>query len=507
MVDGVEAPRSQSQLASAVPQPATLAAILVLDIYKSGQISPSHPVELGNLAEVLRARAAQASGMLGKQETRGDGLLQCFSDALAAAACAMSLRHLLEDPVWRLQGISAQARIALHVGHVLIQKDEFTSGDSHRVACRLESIVDPGAIWTSAAFAEALEQRAPRTALTTRYLGLKSLPKNDGQLECYELIDRSLSTPGRSQTSIPSYQPQDDPLANCQLLLRSNDETDQIAAIQALVAIGSWPAMRLLAECAASRASEPRFRGRCLAALKQIADPELAPLLGRIVDMEDVLSLKRHAIEVFGACADSNGIDKLSELASQRNTVSATREAALLALRHLKDASIGPVLIDALGDEDPDLINAACVAASTRRMTKKLADCLIALAKRENVSDDIQEIALEAFLSGGPDRRYLDDLIRLAEDTNRSSQLRIQAVEALADIGSERALAALQEISDRPSDVMRKVALASTLAVQAKPTPTRIRMRAQQPDSRINEVLLSRVQSNPFSDDHLSDIA
>ena len=200
--------------------------------------------------------------------------LQCFSDALAAAACAMSLRHLLEDPVWRLQGISAQARIALHVGHVLIQKDEFTSGDSHRVACRLESIVDPGAIWTSAAFAEALEQRAPRTALTTRYLGLKSLPKNDGQLECYELIDRSLSTPGRSQTSIPSYQPQDDPLANCQLLLRSNDETDQIAAIQALVAIGSWPAMRSIG-CVRSLSErvEPRFRGRCLAALKQIADP------------------------------------------------------------------------------------------------------------------------------------------------------------------------------------------------------------------------------------------
>lgn len=502
MVEKINEPRSQDVLAAAVPAPATLVAILVLDIVESRRISPEHPTTLSEITEALRDVVERVPQTYGKQETRGDGLLQCFSDALAAAVCAVSLRHVLENPVWRLRGVSVRARIALHLGHVRLQQDGVPTGDSLRVACRLEPIVEPGAIWTSAAFSGALETREPKVGLETRYLGLKTLPKDDGDLVCYELIDTNRPV---TDAAVP-YQPQDDPLANCQRLLRSDDEADQIAAIQALVSIGTWPAMKLLVNCARSDKNEPPLRRRCLSALHRMAEPDLTTLIGSIVDTEQVLSLKCLSIEVLGACASPDAIEKLSHLASDKTTAPAVREAALLALRHLPDASLDQVLTEALKDKNPDLVNAACVAASTRKLSESLADRLIGLAKSDDTPESIREIALEAFLARGSEGRYLGDLIELAKDPEKSSQLRMLALEELADVGSGSALAALQEIAEQPSDTMRKAALAFVLAVKSKPTPTHIRMKAQPSESRIKEVL-SRIEGRSLTDRYLSDIA
>jgi class 3 adenylate cyclase/HEAT repeat protein len=502
VVEEISEPRSQHVLAAAIPAPAALVAILVLDIEKSRQISPNDPTTLSDITYALRNLAKQVPQAFGKQEPRGDGLLQCFSDALAAAVCAVSLRHLLEDPAWRLRGVSVRGRIALHLGHAQLQQDGLAFGDSLAVASRLEPIVEPGAIWTSAAFAEALEQRVPKVGLTTRYLGLKTLAKDDGDLVCHELIDTNRPVPGAAL----SYQPQDDPLANCQRLLRSDDEADQIAAIQALVSIGTWAAVKLLVNCARSDKNEPPLRRRCLTALQQLAEPDLATLIGSIVDAEQVLSLKRLSIELLGACASPDAIEKLSHLASDKTPSPAVREAALLALRHLSDASLDQVLTDALKEKNPDLVNAACVAASTRKLSESLADRLISLAKSDGMPESIREIALEAFLARGSEGRYLNDLIELAKDPEKSSQLRMLALEELADIGSGSALVALQEIAEQPSDTMRRAALAFVLAVKSKPTPTHIRMKPKPSESRINEVL-TRIEGRTVTDRYLSDIA
>ncbi len=495
-------PRSQGVLAAAVPAPATLVAIVVIDIVESRRISREHPTIFSDITGALRDVVKQVPQAFGEQQPRGDAILQCFSDALAAAVCAVSLRHVLENPVWRLRGVSVRARIALHLGHVRLQQDGIADGDSLRVACRLEPIVEPGAIWTSDAFAAALETRELKVGLETRYLGLKTLPKDDGTLVCYELID----TKRPLAATALSYQPQDDPLANCQRLLRSDDEADQFAAIQALVFIGTWPAMKLLVNCARSDKNELPLRRRCLTALHQMVEPDLATLIGSIVDTEQVLSLKCLSIEILGACASPDAIEKLSHLASDKSTVSAVREAALLALRHLPDASLDQVLTEALKDKNPDLVNAACVAASTRKLSESLADRLIGLAKSDDMPESIREIALEAFLAKGSEGRCLDDLIELAKDPEKSSQLRMLALEELADVGSGSALAALQEIAEQPSDTMRKAALAFVLAVKSKPMPTRIRIKAQPSESRIKEVL-SRIEGRYLNDRYLSDIA
>jgi HEAT repeat protein len=242
-------------------------------------------------------------------------------------------------------------------------------------------------------------------------------------------------------------------------------------------------------------------------ALQQIAEPDLVPYLQRIIDAEEVLSLRRLAIEVLGACASADSIEELSRLADPETANPAIREAALLALRHLPDASIGKVLMKALKDENPDLVSAACVAASARRLTAPIANALINLVKDDEVSDAIQEIALEAYLAKGSDHRHLQDLIQLAKDVNKSPQLRVLALENLADVGSEPALTALQEIAGQESDIMRRAALAFALAVQLKPAPTHLRTKSRQAVSRINEVLLSRVEGNPLSDRYVPNIA
>jgi HEAT repeat protein len=164
-------------------------------------------------------------------------------------------------------------------------------------------------------------------------------------------------------------------------------------------------------------------------------------------------------------------------------------------------------LIKALEDENPDLVNAACVAASTRKLMKTLADSLIGLVKDDEMPNSIREIALEAFLTRGSDHRHLDDLIGLAKDSNKSPRLRMLALEDLADVGSEPALTALQEIAEQDSDIMSKAALAFALTVQSRPTPIRLRPKSQQSESRIKEVLLTRVEGRPPSDGYLPDIA
>jgi class 3 adenylate cyclase/HEAT repeat protein len=507
MVEDTEAQRSQRQLRAAVPDPATVAAILVLDIHQSRRISPVQPTALSDVTEALRDRAREMPQRLGKLQDHGDGLLQCFSDVVAAAVCAVSLHHLLNDPVLHQGKLSIRARIALHLGHIILKRDGGTGGDALRIASRLEPIVEPGQTWTSAAFADVLRQLMPNVGLATRYLGLKMLAEGDGSLECYELIDTTLQVSGDAHTAALIYQPQDEPLANCQRLLGSRYDADQNAAIQALVSIRTWSAVKLLVDFAGAKESEPTLRRRCLIALQQIAEPDLVPHLQRIIDEEEVLSLKRLAIEVLGACACADAIERLSQLASPETATPAIREAALLALRHLPDASIGKVLIKALQDENPDLVSAACVAASTRRLTTLVADALIDLVRDNKTSDAIREIALEAFVAKGSDHRHLQDLIELAKDVNKSPQLRMLALENLADVSSEPALNALQEIAAEQSDIMRRAALAFVLAVQLKPTPTRLRTKSQQSASRIKEVLLSRVEGNPLNDRYLSDIA
>jgi HEAT repeat protein/class 3 adenylate cyclase len=506
-MEDTEADRSQRQLAAAVSDPAILAAILVLDIHQSSQVSPVLPTALSDVTLALRERAKKAPQTLGKLQDRGDGLLQCFSDVLAASVCAVSLHHLLDDPVLHLGKLSIQARIALHLGHIILKSDGGTGGDALRVASRLEPIVQPGQTWTSTAFSEALKQRTPNGGLATRYLGLKMLAEGAGSLECHELINTTQQVPGDAYTAALAYQPQDEPLANCQRLLGSHHEADQNAAIQALVSIGTWSAAKLLVDFAGAKGSEPPLRRRCLTALQQIVEPDLAPHLNRIIGAEKVLSLKRLAIEVLGTCASADAIEELSKLADDKNAAPAIREAALLALRHSPDASIGNVLIGALSDKNPDLIRAACVAASTRMLTDAVADSLIELVKNEKASDAIQEIALEAFISQSSDHRYLQDLIDLAKNINRSPQLRMLALENLADIGSDPALTALQELAGQSSDIMRRAALAFALAVQLKPTPTPLRTKNRQSVSRIREVLQSRVEGNLLGDSYLTDIA
>jgi class 3 adenylate cyclase len=103
----------------------------------------------------------------------GDGILALFESSIDAVRCALTIQtRLAATPK-----VSAlRFRIGIHLGEVLFQ-DEQPFGESIVIACRLESLAEPGGVLISASVMDAVASRVSATFVEMGVRSLKHSPR------------------------------------------------------------------------------------------------------------------------------------------------------------------------------------------------------------------------------------------------------------------------------------------------------------------------------------------
>lgn len=115
----------------------------------------------------------------------GDGVLAQFDSAYNAARCAIEIQKKAKSE------LNGKLRIGLHIGEIIIEnKDIF--GDGVNVASRIESVTEPGGVFITDAFFNALKNR---TDIQTKYLGEVLLKNVDEPVKIYCIVEKDLAIP------------------------------------------------------------------------------------------------------------------------------------------------------------------------------------------------------------------------------------------------------------------------------------------------------------------------
>jgi adenylate cyclase len=81
--------------------------------------------------------------------TAGDSILADFASAVDAVQCAVEMQEAIaKENTDRPEGEKMRFRIGLHVGDIIVQRDNLF-GDAVNVAARLEALAEPGGICVS----------------------------------------------------------------------------------------------------------------------------------------------------------------------------------------------------------------------------------------------------------------------------------------------------------------------------------------------------------------------
>ena len=144
---------------------------------------------LGSLVD----RMKKLSGRPLFKNVWGDALCFAFSDPVAAAECALSLRDLVRQTEWSAQHLPADLaiRIGLHAGPVFRGREPVLNqlnffGSHVNLAARIEPITRPGNVYASEQFVALLVARGSK-GIDSRYVGVITLPKEFGSYPIYHI--------------------------------------------------------------------------------------------------------------------------------------------------------------------------------------------------------------------------------------------------------------------------------------------------------------------------------
>jgi len=123
----------------------------------------------------------------------GDALCFAFSDPIAAADCALSVRDLVRRTEWSSLHLPADLaiRIGLHAGPVFRGREPILNqlnffGSHVNLAARIEPITRPGNVYASEQFVALLVARGSK-GIDSRYVGVITLPKEFGSYPIYHI--------------------------------------------------------------------------------------------------------------------------------------------------------------------------------------------------------------------------------------------------------------------------------------------------------------------------------
>jgi class 3 adenylate cyclase len=93
--------------------------------------------------------------------TAGDSLVADFASAVDAVQCAVAVQDAIaKENADRTAGEQMRFRIGLHVGDIIVQRDNLF-GDAVNVAARLEALAEPGGICVSGTVRDYIGDRLP----------------------------------------------------------------------------------------------------------------------------------------------------------------------------------------------------------------------------------------------------------------------------------------------------------------------------------------------------------
>jgi class 3 adenylate cyclase len=149
----------------------------------------------GAFATVLQQHRSHISG----RRTWGDALFLVFTDAPAAASCALDLQDAMAGIDLEAEGLPRHLALRLggHLGPIfryhdpIIDAPDFTGSHVTRTA-RIEPVTPTGAVYVTEPFAAALVL-AGRSDLTCDYVGHMSMAKSYGRLRMYRLRRRTVA--------------------------------------------------------------------------------------------------------------------------------------------------------------------------------------------------------------------------------------------------------------------------------------------------------------------------
>ncbi len=187
-------------------------AMLFADISGFSQLSDEATVTFaarvfGAFGSVLQAHRGHLAG----RRTWGDALFLVFTDAPAAASCALDLQDAMAAIDLEADGLPGHLSLRLggHLGPIfryhdpIIDGPDFTGSHVTRTA-RIEPVTPAGAVYVTEPFAAALVL-AGRGDLTCDYVGHMPMAKDYGRLRMYRLRRVGTGAPRREER-VTSYR-------------------------------------------------------------------------------------------------------------------------------------------------------------------------------------------------------------------------------------------------------------------------------------------------------------
>jgi len=183
-------------------------------------------------------------------------------------------------------------------------------------------------------------------------------------------------------------------------LLGSDDESVRLAAIRALGAVGDAGTVPLLAKAAADETRAGKTAAEN--ALGQLAAPGVDEAVLRGITAGSPAS---RAMMINAAALRSLSAAIPAMFAAARDQDAAVRSAAFKALAKLGDATTYPQLVELLASVQNPALETAVAAVGRRVETAQdRVSPLIAMLKRDGISDETQAAVLRAMaLTGGPE--------------------------------------------------------------------------------------------------------
>jgi class 3 adenylate cyclase len=181
--------RSRAILLRRSDMPFKLCSVLFLDVSGWTKLQPD---QIHSYVENAMPRIAELLAPAQIVNTWGDGIVATFDSATTAATTALEIRDLFRRST-SVDGIAPdlRARISLHLGDVLEMHNPITArrdifGPAVHLAARLEPTTDPGKVFCTSRFADALGD-VKTLAPKAEFVAKVKLPKDFGEVDVYSV--------------------------------------------------------------------------------------------------------------------------------------------------------------------------------------------------------------------------------------------------------------------------------------------------------------------------------
>jgi HEAT repeat protein/class 3 adenylate cyclase len=398
-------------------------SVLVADV--EGFSEMTEPEQTKFFGSVLPT-VAELTGAesLVERNSWGDGIVTFFRDPLSAAEAALDLRDYFRDNSWRKELMpTLRLRIALHnttvwTGHNPIRETTGVVGTGVNLTARIEPIVTPNHVFTSAKFRQDLVDQQPHDSnITFERLPERELAKGWGKEQLYEM---------RRQSDRP-VDPQNLPE------LSEEQPTTSASGVEALTVMLDREDPNLQLKAARLLAKEP-------------TPAAIQPLTEVMDDEENLARVRAGIAEVLREWDDARVVDPLIR-ATESDPDETVRRKAAFSLGEIGDASASPALKEVVRDtEESDDVRVAAVTALGKIQEPHGIDPLIDVLEDRSESSGRLRRVVAQILGELDNDRAIDPLIFALDDPEES--VRGTAVESLKELGDIRAV---EPISDRLS--------------------------------------------------------